>query len=213
MSHAKTIRFAALFLFVLLLPLGAFAQSSNGSISGSVTDANGGALPGVTVTATNAATGATRSVVSNGVGHYEIPLLPPATYSVVAELAGFQQMKFDKVVVNVGTDVALNLKMKPGVTETVTVTAAAPVVETTKSEVSSVVNERAIQNLPVNGRNFIDFVLTTPGVVKDSSRLGDISFAGPPSWLTEPTTTTRSSARPSAAQAPAARRTSSPRMR
>jgi hypothetical protein len=178
MSHAKAIRFVALFLFVLLLPLGAFAQSSNGSISGNVTDENGGALPGVTVTATNAATGAIRTVVSNGVGHYELPLLPPATYSAVAELAGFQQMKFDRVVVNVGTDVSLNLKMRPGVTETVIVTAAAPVVETTKSEVSSVVNERAIQNLPVNGRNFIDFVLTTPGVVKDSSRLGDISFAG-----------------------------------
>ena len=178
MSHAKTIRFVALLLFVLLLPLAAFAQSSNGSISGNITDENGGALPGVSVTATNTATGATRTVVTNGVGHYELPLLPPATYSTVAELAGFQQMKFDKVVVNVGSDVTLNLKMKPGVTETVIVTAAAPVVETTKSEVSSVVNEKAIQNLPVNGRNFIDFVLTTPGVVKDSSRLGDISFAG-----------------------------------
>src|SRR5207245_10828005 len=67
--------------------------------------------------------------------------------------------------------------MNPGVAETVTVTAATPSIESTKSEVSSVVNEKAIQNLPANGRNFIDFVLTTPGVVRDV-RLGDISFAG-----------------------------------
>ena len=177
MSHPKFFRFATLLVLVLLLPLGAFAQSSNGSISGSIADESGGALPGVTVTATNADTHATRSTVSNSVGHYEIPLLPPATYSVVSELAGFQQMRYDKVVVNVGTDMTLNLKMRPGVTETVTVTAAAPIIETTKSEVSSVVNDRAIANLPVNGRNFIDFVLTTPGVVRDP-RGGDISFAG-----------------------------------
>ncbi|HKR63141.1 MAG TPA: TonB-dependent receptor, partial [Thermoanaerobaculia bacterium] len=66
---------------------------------------------------------------------------------------------------------------KPGVSETMTVTAAAPLIETERTQVSSVVNETAIQNLPANGRNFIDFVLTTPGVVKDV-RAGDISFAG-----------------------------------
>ena len=80
-------------------------------------------------------------------------------------------------MVSVGTDVPLDLKMKVGVSETLTVTAAAPLIETNRSQVSSVVNERAIENLPTNGRNFIDFVLTTPGVVKDV-RLGDISFAG-----------------------------------
>src|SRR2546423_3544228 len=177
MSHPKSFRFAVLFLVLFLVPLGAFAQSSNGSISGTITDESGGALPGVTVTVTNNDTHAMRSAVSNSVGHYEIPLLPPATYSVVSELAGFQQLRYDKVVVNVGTDGTLNLKMRPGVAETVTVTAAAPLVETTRSEVSSVVNDKAIANLPVNGRNFIDFVLTTPGVVRDP-RGGDISFAG-----------------------------------
>src|ERR1700686_2562658 len=143
MSYPKVFRFATIFVSLLLLPLGAFAQSSNGSISGTITDESGGALPGVTVTATNADTHASRSAVSNSVGHYEIPLLPPATYSAVAELAGFQQLKYEKVVVNVGSDVTLNLKMRPGVTEMVTVTAAAPIIETTKSEVSSVVNDKA----------------------------------------------------------------------
>src|SRR5436305_2343300 len=177
-NRAKHIRFFVLFLcLALLVPLVAFAQSSSGAINGNVADDSGSALPGVTVTATNAGTSATRSVVSNGTGRYEIPLLPPGTYRVSGELAGFQAVKFDKVVVNVGTSVTLDFRMKPGVAETVTVTAAAPLVETTKSEVSSVVNDTAIQNLPTNGRNFIDFVLTTPGVVKDP-RAGDISFAG-----------------------------------
>ncbi len=177
MQQPKHIRFTLFFvLFAILVPFSGFAQSSNGSISGSVTDDSGGALPGVTVTATNTATSATRSTVSNSVGHFEVPLLPPGMYRVSAELSGFLSVK-SLVNVNVGSDTALNLKMKQGIAETVTVTAAAPIIETTKSGVSSVVDEKAIQNLPSNGRNFIDFVLSTPGVVRDV-RGGDISFAG-----------------------------------
>ncbi|HEY8131593.1 MAG TPA: TonB-dependent receptor [Thermoanaerobaculia bacterium] len=177
MNHAKNPRFLALFvLLAILMPFAAFAQSSTGSISGNATDMSGGALPGVTVTATNTATGVARTVVSNSVGHFEIPLLSPGIYRAVAELSGFQQVRA-LMNINVGTVATFDLKMKPGVTETVTVTAAMPTIETTKSEVSSIVNEKAIENLPVNGRNFIDFVLTTPGVVRDV-RLGDISFAG-----------------------------------
>src|SRR5205814_5670913 len=97
--------------------------------------------------------------------------------SVSSELSGFQPVKYSRIVVNVGSDSSANFKLKQGVSETVTVTAAAPLVDTTRSEVSSVVNEKAIANLPTNGRNFIDFVLTTPGVVRDV-RAGDISFAG-----------------------------------
>jgi outer membrane receptor protein involved in Fe transport len=171
--HALTLVVA----LIALIPLSVLAQSSNGSISGNVTDDTGGALPGVSVTATNVATGVSRTVTSNSTGHFEVGLLPPGTYRVASELSGFQPLKFDHIVVNVGTDTALNMKMKAGVSESLTVTAAAPLVETTKSEVSSVVNDLAITNLPTNGRNFIDFVLTTPGVVKDP-RSGDISFAG-----------------------------------
>src|SRR5207253_245286 len=174
--HAKRLQLFLALLFVLA-PLGAFAQSSTGSISGLVTDDTGAILPGVTVTATNAATGTSRNAVSNEKGQYAIALLPPATYRVTGELSGFNAVKLDKIVVNVGTDVPLNIKMKVGVSETLTVTAAAPLVDTARTQVSSVVNETSIQNLPTNGRNFIDFVLTTPGVVKDV-RLGDISFAG-----------------------------------
>ena len=178
MRYAKHIRFLfAAALLVAIVPFSAFGQSSNGSISGSVTDVSGAALPGVTITAVSTGTGIARPSVSNTAGHYEIPLLSPGTYSVSGELSGFQPIKYDRIVVNVGTDSVVNFALKPGVAESVTVTASAPLVDTTRSEVSSVVTEKAIQNLPTNGRNFIDFVLTTPGVVRDV-RLGDISFAG-----------------------------------
>src|SRR5215212_5905710 len=178
MNHAKHFRFLFAFaLLVVWMPVCVLAQSSNGSISGIVNDEQGGALPGVTISATNVATAASRSAVTNETGHYQIALLPPGTYDVAGELSGFQPYKRNRIVVNVGTDVALNVTLRVGASETVTVTAAAPLVETSRTQVSSVVNEKAIQNLPTNGRNFIDFVLTTPGVVKDV-RQGDISFAG-----------------------------------
>jgi outer membrane receptor protein involved in Fe transport len=174
MSVRRTL---CLFFVCLLLPLPLLAQSSTGSISGTVVDESGGALPGVTVVATNIATGTSRTAVTNSAGAYSLALLPPATYTVEASLEGFQPLRRDRVTVNIGTDVSLALTLKAGVAETITVTAAAPLIETERTQVSSVVNEVAIENLPVNGRNFIDFVLTTPGVVRDV-RAGDISFAG-----------------------------------
>src|SRR5262249_42220989 len=87
-------------LFVLLIalaPVSLFAQSSNGSISGTVTDGSGAALPGVTITATSTSTGVARTGVSNSAGHYEIALLPPATYDLAADLSGFQPLKREKI--------------------------------------------------------------------------------------------------------------------
>lgn len=171
------VRRTLLLVVCLLLPITVFAQSSTGSISGTVVDDSGSALPGVTITATNSATASSRTVVTNGSGHYQVGLLPPAIYEVAASLDGFQPLRRGGVKVNVGTDVTLDLTLRVGVSESMTVTAEAPLIETDRTQVSSVVNETAIENLPVNGRNFIDFVLTTPGVVKDV-RAGDISFAG-----------------------------------
>ncbi len=173
----STLRRFVSILVLALLPFPLVAQSTGGTISGVATDESGAALPGVTVTATNAATGINRVTESNLSGHYQLPPLPPGTYSLTGELSGFRPARLNRVVVNVGTDVTVNLTMHIGVSETMTVTAVAPVVDTTRSQVSSVVNEKAIESLPVNGRNFIDFVLTTPGVVRDV-RAGDISFAG-----------------------------------
>lgn len=170
-------RLRLLVVSLLFVSLSVYAQTPTGQISGNTTDESGGSLPGVTVTAQNKDTGLTRSTVTGTEGHYVLPLLPTGPYDVTGELAGFQTFKRTNVVVNVGSDITINIPLRVGVQEMITVSAEAPVVETTRSSVASTVNETMIENLPVNGRNFIDFAVTTPGVSKDS-RFGDISFAG-----------------------------------
>lgn len=173
---------ASLLLGVLLgavLAPRASAQTTTGSVSGSVTDTSGAVIRGAAVAVRNVDTGAVRSATSNDDGIFTVPLLTPGTYEVTAEAAGFGAGRVGNVVVAIGSDANVRLVLEPaGVQAAVTVSAEAPLIEVTKSSVSSVVNERMIQNLPTNGRNFIDFVLSTPGVVRDEARLGDIVFAG-----------------------------------
>ncbi len=154
------------------------AQSTGGSISGTVSDAAGGPLPGASVTAKNVKTGAVRTAVTNASGAFTFPVLSVGLYDVTADLSGFTSATKPGIELNVGGDVTLKLTLALSSVKTaVTVTEEAPLIETTRTQQSDVVNENYIGNLPTNGRNFIDFVLTTPGVTKDP-RLGDISFAG-----------------------------------
>src|SRR5262249_38762952 len=156
----------------------AAAQSVTGSIQGTVVDQSGAVLPGVTITVTNTSTGVSRSIVTDDTGSFRAELLPVGVYEVAAELQGFTAPKAPNVTLTGGATLTLRIEMRvAGVAENVTVSAAAPVIETTRSQVSTTVGEAAIQNLPVNGRNFIDFALLTPGVTRDV-RTGDISFAG-----------------------------------
>lgn len=171
------LRRVLLLCLCLLAATAAFTQTTTGTIKGTVVDASGSALPGVTVTATNRSTGVSRAAVSDSAGAFSIPLLQPGTWDVRSELEGFHASTVKDVAVTLGSTVDVKVKLQVGAAETVTVTADAPLIETTRSEVTAVVNQKDIENLPTNGRNFIDFVLTTPGVVKDV-RLGDISFAG-----------------------------------
>jgi outer membrane receptor protein involved in Fe transport len=168
----------AAWLFPLLLVSLAAAQSATGAIQGVAVDGSGAVLPGVTITVANTATGASRVAVTNEQGLFTAELLPVGTYEVSAELAGFQSRKASDVQLTVGQTVNLRLELGvAAVQETVTVTGSAAVLETSRSQVSSTVGSAAIASLPVNGRNFIDFVLLTPGVTRDV-RGGDISFAG-----------------------------------
>ncbi len=179
----RSFRSLAILTVVLALALvwpGAplLAQSSAGSISGIVADATGGPLPGASVTAKNVKTGATRTTVSNAGGAFNFPLLSVGLYSVTVDVSGFGSATKSGIELNVGGDVTLKFTLAlSSVTTAVTVTEEAPLIETTRTQQSAVVNETFIANLPTNGRNFIDFVLTTPGVTKDP-RQGDISFAG-----------------------------------
>ncbi len=156
----------------------AFAQSPTGSITGNVVDGNGGALPGATVTIVSVDTGAAKTATTGSAGNFTFPVLAVGRYSVMAELAGFASAKVANVTVSIGSQEKVTLKMDvAGVAAAVTVSTEAPLIEATQSQQESVVGQKLIENLPTNGRNFIDFVLTTPGVVRDV-RLGDISFAG-----------------------------------
>lgn len=129
MFVASRFRFAlAVCLLLSLLPALLLAQSSSGSISGTVTDESGAVVPGVSISATNRATGAVRTTVTNTTGHYELALLPPAVYAVSASLEGFQPINRDAVTVNVGSVTGLDLRMTVGVSEALTVIAAAPLV-------------------------------------------------------------------------------------
>ena len=154
------------------------AQSATGSIEGTVVDQTGALMPGVTVTVMQAATGATRTTVTDENGVFRMPLLPVGIYDVTTELAGFAARKIPELSLTVGQTVTLKIQMAVStLAETVNVSGGTPVIETTRSQVSSTIGESTVQNLPVNGRNFIDFALLTPGVTRDV-RTGDISFAG-----------------------------------
>jgi outer membrane receptor protein involved in Fe transport len=167
-----------LFVVALLAPATVFAQSATGTIEGVVVDQSGAVLPGVTVNITQPATGVTRATISGNEGLFSAPLLPVGVYEVAAELSGFTPRKQGDIRLTVGQTLTLRIEMSLAtVAESVLVRAQTPIIETGRSQVSSTVGEQAVQNLPVNGRNFIDFALLTPGVTKDV-RTGDISFAG-----------------------------------
>jgi len=154
------------------------AQSATSSIEGSIVDQTGAAMPGVTVTVVQAATGVTRTTVSDENGLFRLLLLPVGVYDVTADLSGFTSRKLPELSVTVGQTLTLRIQMAvSGVAETVNVSGGTPIIETSRSQVSSTITESSVQNLPVNGRNFIDFALLTPGVTRDV-RTGDISFAG-----------------------------------
>jgi hypothetical protein len=176
MQRIRLAVFAILLATASALP--ALSQSATGSIEGIVLDSSGAVLPGVTVTAVHRDTGASRSTVTDESGLFRLPLLPVGTYEVTAELGGFSTRKQPEVVLTIGQTATLRVEMTvASLAETVTVSGASPVLETSRTSASSTVDETAVQNLPVNGRNFIDFALLTPGVTRDV-RTGDISFAG-----------------------------------
>ena len=169
------------FLILILVPTLIFAQTNAGSLSGRVTDASGAGLPGVTVTATNSATGFNRSVVTEADGSYRFQSLPVGTYEVTADLAGFGAVTTRNVEINVSTDRGLNVTLKQAsVKESITVTASSPLIETTPA-IGTVVSQREISNLPLNGRQFANLGSLAPGttlsVNSDPTKPGQLTIA------------------------------------
>src|SRR5690242_6425814 len=143
----------------------ALAQQTTGNITGRVLDEQGAAVPGATVTAKNPSTGFTRTDASDAEGIYRLSALPVGKYDVTAELPGFTTVAKQAIEVNVGQTQAVDFSLKiAAVAETVNVTGASPLIETTASSVGQVVDVRRLETIPLNGRQFANLAATIPGV-------------------------------------------------
>lgn len=153
-------------------------QSSSGTFLGSVRDASGAVIPGATVTIVNQDTGFRREIASGADGEFEMPLVPLGNYTVSCKAKGFQSVDRKGVNLQVDQKARIDFTLTVGeVSETVTVTEAAPLVKSTTSEFGEVVQQRAVQELPLNGRNYVQLVHLTAGVTTGQQG-GNIEGAG-----------------------------------
>jgi hypothetical protein len=168
--------------FLVLSPDSARSQAVNATLFGRVADTSRGSVTKATVTASNLATGFSRSAQSDENGEYSIPALPAGDYTVSADFAGFSKQS-KNVTLLVGQNAELNFTLTPGgIAEKVQVEATSELIEPTRTQVSSVITERQIKDLPVNGREFINFALLSPAVT-----IGDTT-AGNTDVIVEPVT-------------------------
>ena len=170
-------------LFALLVCVStatAQTQITTGVIQGSVSDATGAALPGVTVEARHLDTNVGRTLVTESDGRFVFLQLPPGSYRVTFSLQGFATMVQENIQLTVGQAITLPIAMKvSGVAETVTVTTATPVIETSRNASATTLNENTIETIPILGRKFEDLLTLTPGVSVVQGPDGDeITFAG-----------------------------------
>ena len=147
----------------LLLGAPALGQTL-GTITGEVRDSTGAIVPGVSVTVTNNATNATRTTSTNAVGLFDFPALPPGVYTVKSELDGFKTAT-RAIELQVQQTARVDFTMELGtISEMATVTGVSPLVETTNATVGTVIENRRIVELPLNGRNFLQLVALSPNV-------------------------------------------------
>ena len=158
------------------------AQSELGgsTLNGTVSDPSGAVVAGAAVKLTNDQTGFTRTGKSNDSGFFNFIRVPVgAGYQLSVEQPGFRPTRQEGIKLDVGAVITVDVALQVGGnTEVVSVAADIPLIETGRSQTATTVNERAVADLPVNGRNFIDFTRLSPGVVSDPTRGGDLSFGG-----------------------------------
>ena len=157
--------FCTTIVVVLLSAGAAFGQVGSGALTGVIRDQSGAAMPGVTVTITDAATGRQRVAVSSSDGVYAAASLSPGGYRVAIELTGFRAVTRDGIRVTTGEVTRIDFEMAVGVvTDIVTVTAEAPALRSERASLGHVVEQERIQQLPLNGRTFITLAALAPGV-------------------------------------------------
>src|SRR5258705_8582338 len=157
-------------VLVLSFAVNAAAQVNTATLSGTVTDPQGLAVRGAQVTVISATTGAQRTIVADEDGRYIFIGLPPGQYKMTVRAGSFSVFQNDSAVVTVGEDATLNPRLSlTGMSETVTVTGETAAIETSKTEVSQTVEQRSIDNLPINGRGYINFTLINSQTTRDVS--------------------------------------------
>ena len=168
----RTVKMICLPLFVLLLSGITFAQggAATGDLHVTVKDPKGNVIANATVTVSDVAKGVERTATGDGQGGYSAQLLPPGTYAVKVSAPGFGEVKNTGVAVTVGGLVELPVSLDvTGRTEVVDVSAQGDLVETSRSSTTDTIGQRRIDNLPINGRNYINFTLTDSQVVHDAA--------------------------------------------
>jgi Carboxypeptidase regulatory-like domain len=179
-SHCVLVVLLLAFWHMGFSPNKVCAQSGAGTgrIEGTILDSSGSVVPGAQVTVRSTATGISTAVTSDNNGRFIFLYLTPAFYDISIKKDGFETTELKDVGVSVGTTSSLQPRLKIGsVSTTVNVSTDALSVDPTQSALSSVVNRRGIESLPLNGRNFTDFVLLTPGATTDGD-FGMVSFNG-----------------------------------
>jgi hypothetical protein len=157
--------FAALMALATLLPATIKAQTSYGSIVGTVTDSTGAVVPGATVTITNTATNDKRTVQSNPAGDFSFVSLLPSTYTVEVQKTTFKRFVRQQIVVEVNQTVRIDASMQVGAaTETVEVTTETPLLQTDSATSGSVIEGKTVNEMPLNGRNTLNLLALAPGI-------------------------------------------------
>jgi hypothetical protein len=163
---------AAFLAAFALAALPAAAQNTSGVIDGTITDTQGGVLPGVSLTVTNADTGVARTEVTEANGKYRFAGLQPGRYDLKAELQGFATVEVKNIALTIGLEYPKDIQMGvQTLQESVTVTGEAPVVETTRTEVGAVVTQEQISVLPVQDRSVVNLTLLVPATGQDTARV------------------------------------------
>jgi hypothetical protein len=161
-SSMMAVAFAA--VLIIISAAGLTAQSSTGNLRGTVKDAQG-VIPGATVIALNEANGTSRETITNESGTYSFPALEPATYSVRVEVPGFRKFERKGVIVNTQGNVGLDISLEVGsLEETITVTGASPLIETTNASTGGVVDQKTLDSIPTAGRSVFLMATLEPTV-------------------------------------------------
>jgi Carboxypeptidase regulatory-like domain/TonB-dependent Receptor Plug Domain len=173
----------ALCLFLFVFIGFGHAQNTNATVSGLITDSSGGAVPGATIEITNTGTGVSSTAQSNGDGLYRIAGLVPGLYRAQVSMAGFKNVVKDQIDLHVGDQVALDFALQVGdVSQSVTVTAGEPLLQTQSTSLSQVIGGRTVQDTPLNGRNVLNLVTLVPGVISQGGTQGNPLNNTPNGW-------------------------------